>query len=122
MARYRSDILTRNLDVLFCGLNPGESAAADGHNFSNRSNRFWPVLHLAGFTDVRLRPQDERRVLEYGCGLNAVIASPTTRADEISADEFRQARPEFEVKMRRRGPRVVVSERAWSADFARAAL
>ena len=41
------------------------SAAVDGHNFSNRSNRFWPVLHLAGFTDVRLEAQEERRLLDY---------------------------------------------------------
>jgi TDG/mug DNA glycosylase family protein len=75
------------------------------------------VLHLAGFTDVRLRPQDERRVLEYGCGITAVVARATTRAYEISADEFRQARPEFEAKIRRWGPRVVafLGKRAFSA-------
>lgn len=114
---YDSDILASGLDVIFCGLNPAATAVADGHNFSSRSNRFWPVLHLAGFTDVRLRPQDERRVLEYGCGITAVVGRATTRADEISADEFRQARPEFEAKMRRWGPRVIafLGKRAFSA-------
>ncbi|MET0698757.1 MAG: G/U mismatch-specific DNA glycosylase [Mycobacterium sp.] len=107
MSNYTPDILASGLDVVFCGLNPGATAAADGHNFSNRSNRFWPVLHLAGFTEVRLQPQDERRLLEYGCGITAVVSRPTTRADEVTPAEFRSARPEFEAKMRQYAPRVI---------------
>lgn len=107
MTRYDSDILDGGLDVVFCGVNPAATAVADGHNFSNRSNRFWPVLHLAGFTDVRLQPKDERRLLEYGCGITAVVSRPTQRADEVAPDEFRQARPEFEAKMRRYAPHVI---------------
>lgn len=104
---HDSDILAPGLDVVFCGLNPAASAVADGHNFSNRSNRFWPVLHRAGFTDVRLHPQEEHRLLEYGCGITAVVSRPTNRAEEVSADEFRRARPGFEAKMRRYAPQVV---------------
>ncbi len=121
MIGYESDILACDLDVVFCGLNPAATAVADGHNFSNRSNRFWPVLHLAGFTDVRLQPQDERRLLQYGCGITAVVGRPTKRADEISPDEFRQARPEFEAKMRRYAPHVIafLGKRALSAMVGR---
>lgn len=121
MSSYSADILAPDLDVVFCGLNPASTAAADGHNFSNRSNRFWPVLHLAGFTDVRLQPQDERRLLEYGCGISAVVSRPTTRADEIGPAEFRAARPEFEAKMRRYAPSVIafLGKRAFSAMVGR---
>jgi double-stranded uracil-DNA glycosylase len=117
LSSYQPDILAAGLDVVFCGINPAASAAADGHNFSNRSNRFWPVLQLAGFTDVRLQPQDERRLLEYRCGISAVVSRPTKRADEIRSEEFRAARPEFEAKMRRYAPRVVafLGKRAFSA-------
>jgi len=107
VSSYESDLLTRGLDVVFCGLNPAASAAADGHNFSHRSNRFWAVLHLAGFTDERLRPADERRLLDYGCGITAVVDRPTARAQAISAEEFRRARPSFEAKIRRYEPRMV---------------
>jgi TDG/mug DNA glycosylase family protein len=58
MINYEPDILARGLDVIFCGLNPALSAVVAGHNFSHRNNRFWPVLHLAGFTDVRLHPSN----------------------------------------------------------------
>jgi TDG/mug DNA glycosylase family protein len=107
VSSYSADILAPGLDVVFCGINPAATAAADGHNFSNRSNRFWPVLHQAGFTDVRLQAHDERRLLEYGCGISAVVSRPTTRADEIRTAEFRAARPEFEAKMRRYAPSVI---------------
>jgi double-stranded uracil-DNA glycosylase len=107
LIRYEPDVLGRDLHVIFCGLNPAASAAAAGHNFSNRSNRFWTVLHLAGFTDVRLQPQDERRLLGYGCGITAVVGRSTKRADEILPKEFLKARVEFETKIRRYAPRSI---------------
>ena len=107
MIKYEADILGRGLDVIFCGLNPGASAASAGHNFSSRSNRFWTVLQLAGFTDVRLQPQDERRLLEYGCGITAVVSRPTKRADEVLPEEFLKARLGFETKIRRYAPRSI---------------
>ena len=72
LSSYDPNILARDLDVIFCGVNPAMTAAVAGHNFSSRSNRFWTVLHLAGFTDVRLQPHEERRLLDYGCGGGAV--------------------------------------------------
>ena len=105
--RYQPDILARGLDVIFCGLNPAASAAGAGHNFSSRGNRFWMLLQLAGFTDVRLQPQDERRLLEYGCGIPAVVGRPTKRADEVLSEEFRKARVGFETKIRRYAPRSI---------------
>jgi double-stranded uracil-DNA glycosylase len=117
LSSYEPDILGRDLDVIFCGVNPATTAAAAGHNFSSRSNRFWIVLHLADFTDVRLQPHEERRLLEYRCGLTAVVHRPTRRAIDVSPDEFRKARPGFEATMRRYAPRSVafLGKRAFSA-------
>jgi TDG/mug DNA glycosylase family protein len=118
---YKSDILAKGLDAIFCGLNPASTAALAGHNFSSGTNRFWTVLHLAGFTDVRLQPQDERRLLEYGCGITAVVRRPTKRAAEVSSEEFREARLGFEAKMRRYAPRSIafLGKRALSAMIGR---
>jgi TDG/mug DNA glycosylase family protein len=104
LSSYEADILARDLDVIFCGVNPAMTAAVAGHNFSSRSNRFWTVLHLAGFSDVRLQPAEERRLLEYRCGLTAVVDRPTRRAIDVPPDEFRKARPGFETKVRRHAP------------------
>jgi mismatch-specific thymine-DNA glycosylase len=70
---YQPDILAKDLTVIFCGLNPGMTAETSGHSFSTPSNRFWTVLHLAGFTDVRLEPKCERRLLDYRCGITVVV-------------------------------------------------
>jgi double-stranded uracil-DNA glycosylase len=107
VAEFEPDILTEGLDVVFCGLNLAASAVQDGYNFSHRNNRFWPVLHLAGFTDVRLCPADQRRLLEYGCGVTAVVRRPTRSAGEVAPVEFRSAQPEFESKIRRYAPRAI---------------
>lgn len=104
---YEWDILAPGLNVIFCGLNPALSAVESGHNFSHPRNRFWSVLHLAGFTDKCLQPHDERRLLEYRCGITAIVSRATKRADEIAVAEFQQARPEFEIRMRQYMPRVI---------------
>ena len=103
---HETDIFAADLEVVFCGLNLATTAAA-GHNFSRRSNRFWTVLHLAGFTDVRFQPHEERRLLDYGCGLTAVVDRPTRRASDVSPDGSRKARPGFEAKIWRYAPRSI---------------
>jgi double-stranded uracil-DNA glycosylase len=102
---YQPDILAKDLTVIFCGLNPGMTAERSGHSFSTPSNRFWTVLHLAGFTDMRLEPKGERRLLDYRCGITVVVRRATRRASEIPLQELREARPEFEDRMRRFAPR-----------------
>jgi TDG/mug DNA glycosylase family protein len=96
----QSDILASDLDVVFCGINPALTAHADGHNFSSPTNRFWTAIHLAGFTDRQLAPAEERRLLEYGCGITAVVTRPTAEARDVSAPEIQRALSSFETKMR----------------------
>jgi TDG/mug DNA glycosylase family protein len=124
LTKYEPDILARGLDVVFCGINPASTAALEGHNFSSRSNRFWLVLHLAGFTDVRLAPQDERRLLDYGCGITAVVRRATQKASDVSPEEFRQARSDFEAKMRHHAPRALafLGKRALAAMIGQAGV
>jgi TDG/mug DNA glycosylase family protein len=107
LTKYEPDILGRGLHTIFCGLNPAASAVTAGHNFANRSNRFWTALHRAGFTDIQLQPKDERRLLEYGYGITAVVGRPTKRAEEVLPEEFLKARLGFETKIRHYAPRSI---------------
>jgi len=115
------DILTRGLTVVFCGINPGLTSAIAGHHFNNRSNRFWQVIHLAGFTPIQIQPENDRTLLEYGCGLTAVVARPTRRADEVTNEDFIQARAALRRKLERFKPRAVafLGKSAYSAITAR---
>jgi TDG/mug DNA glycosylase family protein len=107
MANALPDIIAERLAVVFCGINPGMTAAVAGHHFAGRSNRFWRVMHLAGFTPEEIAPEDDRAILRYGCGLTTVVERPTARADELSAEEFIAAAARFEQKIARYAPRFV---------------
>lgn len=101
------DIIAPHLKVLFCGINPGMKAATTGHHFAGKSNRFWRVMHLAGFTPEEIQPEDDHTILSYGYGLTTVVTRPTARADQLSPKEFTAAATAFEQKIARYAPRVV---------------
>jgi TDG/mug DNA glycosylase family protein len=113
------DLLRKDLDFVFCGLNPALSAARAGHHFSSGSNRFWRVLHLAGFTPHLIRAEDDRTILDYGCGLTAAVDRPTVSAAEVARHEFHQAGEELEKKIRRYRPRYLafLGKPAFAAIF-----
>ncbi|MFJ8948572.1 G/U mismatch-specific DNA glycosylase [Streptomyces sp. NPDC102381] len=88
--RLVPDVVASGLRVLFCGINPGLMTAATGHHFARPGNRFWPVLHLSGFTPWQLKPSEQQELLSYGLGITNVVARATARADELSAEEYRE--------------------------------
>ena len=76
-------------DVLFCGINPGLYSAATGWHFARPGNRFWPALHLAGFTPRRLDPSEQGLLPGYGLGITNLAPRATAQAAELSAAELR---------------------------------
>lgn len=99
------DVIADDLDVLFCGINPGLYSGATGHHFARPGNRFWPALHASGFTDRRLDPSEERDLLALGLGITNIVARTTARADELSAEELRKGAAALRRKVLRRRPR-----------------
>jgi TDG/mug DNA glycosylase family protein len=75
------------LRVLFCGINPGLVSAATGHHFARPGNRFWPVLHGAGFSPRLLAPAEQGELAGLGLGITNLVARATARADELADDE-----------------------------------
>jgi TDG/mug DNA glycosylase family protein len=98
------DILAPDLDVLFCGINPGLYSAAVGHHFSRPGNRFWPALHASGFTKSLLEPHEQNEMLRYGCGLTNLVARATSVAAALSSEELRHGRGLLQRKVRRYHP------------------
>ncbi|MDH6221421.1 TDG/mug DNA glycosylase family protein [Streptomyces pseudovenezuelae] len=88
--RLVPDVAAAGLRVLFCGINPGLMTAATGHHFARPGNRFWPVLHLSGFTPRLMKPAEQGELLSYGLGITNVVARASARADELSAEEYRE--------------------------------
>jgi TDG/mug DNA glycosylase family protein len=94
-----TDLIAKDLTVIFCGINPGLKSAWDGHHFSGRSNRFWKALHQAGFTPHEIEPVNDATILDFGYGLTTAVARATVRADELSRDEFDNSIEVFKNKM-----------------------
>ncbi len=82
------DIITPDLHVLFCGINPSLYSAAVGHHFARPGNRFWRSLHAAGFTDRLLAPFEDGDLVQFGYGLTNIVDRATARADELDAEEL----------------------------------
>ena len=101
------DVIGPDLQVLFCGINPSLYAGATGHHFSRPGNRFWPTLHAAGFTDVRLRPAEGQKLLEFSYGMTNLVERATAGADELSAAELISGRESLSAKVLRYRPYVV---------------
>jgi len=77
------------LRVLFCGINPSLYSAATGHHFARPGNRFWPALHLSGFTPRLLAPGEQSLIAGYGLGITNVAPRPTAQAAELTGQELR---------------------------------
>ncbi|MCS7041025.1 MAG: G/U mismatch-specific DNA glycosylase, partial [Anaerolineae bacterium] len=101
------DILAPDLKLWFCGINPGLYSAWAGHHFARPGNRFWRVIHAAGFTPELLHPSDDGRLLTWGYGLTNLVERPTAGAAGLSADELRAGWAVLEAKIHAYQPGVV---------------
>ncbi|KAF8886760.1 uracil-DNA glycosylase-like protein [Infundibulicybe gibba] len=82
------DHLANGLDVMFCGINPGQRSATIGHHFAGHTNDFWTCLFESGFTPRRLPPQEDYTLpAEYSLGLTNIVARPTAEESELSPQE-----------------------------------
>jgi len=101
------DVIARDLDVLFCGINPGLYTAAVQQHFGRPGNRFWPTIYKAGFTPCLFHPSEQHELLQYGCGITNVVARATTAAVELTSAELVEGARTLDAKIRRYRPRVL---------------
>ncbi|UXY32505.1 G/U mismatch-specific DNA glycosylase [Streptomyces sp. HUAS TT20] len=117
--RLVPDVVAAGLQVLFCGINPGLMTAATGHHFARPGNRFWPVLHLSGFTPRLMKPAEQWELPSYGLGITNVVARATARADELTPREYVEGGRLLSAKVTRLRPTwlAVVGVTAYRAAF-----
>jgi len=103
--RTLDDVIAPDLDVLFCGINPGLLSALTGHHFARPGNRFWPTLHRSGFTPRQLAPADQQQLLDWGLGITNVVARATAGAAELRPEEYRAGGEVLRAKVEQFRPR-----------------
>ena len=98
-------LIAKDLDVLFCGINPGLWSGATGHPFARPGNRFWPALHAGGFTPRVLKPFEEQELLAYRCGITNFVNRTTATAAELGDAELVDGAARLEATCRKFRPR-----------------
>ena len=98
------DLIRPGLKVLFCGINPGLYSAALGQHFARPGNRFWPVLHAAGFTPRPFDPAEGDAFLALGYGIVNIADRATATADQLAAEELIAGARLLEAKVRHHRP------------------
>lgn len=108
--RHIPDIIAPGLSVLFCGINPGLYSAAAARHFARPGNRFWPALHMAGFTARLVAPHESHELLGSGYGITTLVRRATATAREVTPSELVAGR-------RRLGRTVGTYRPRWVAIF-----
>ncbi len=82
------DVIARDLEILFCGINPGLYSGAVRRHFARPGNRFWPALFDSGFSDRLLSPFESELLLERGWGITNLVERATATADQLEPEEL----------------------------------
>lgn len=114
-------LLAPDLDVVFCGINPGLYSAWTGLHFARPGNRFWPALHGAAFTPRRLQPAEQDALLRLGVGITNIVERATATAAELGREELAAGARRLEADVERHRPAcvAVLGVTAYRAGFDR---
>ncbi|KAF8162119.1 uracil-DNA glycosylase-like protein [Pholiota molesta] len=118
--RPLNDNLAPGLDIIFCGINPGEQSARIGHHFGNPRNHFWCCLHESGLASRKLDPREDYKLPEqFSIGLTNLVPRPTVEQSELSRKEQVEGVPQLLRKITQYQPRVVCFVGLGIADIVR---
>ena len=82
------DVMAAGQIVVFCGTAAGKVSSQRKAYYAGPGNKFFPMLHEAGFTDRRLTPSEFRELASYRLGLTDLNKSESGNDNEISAHGF----------------------------------
>jgi TDG/mug DNA glycosylase family protein len=106
--QFCRDVIGKDLQVLFCGINPSLMTAAVGHHFARPGNRFWKTLAGAQLTPRLLDPSEDDLLPSFGLGITNLVARATRTAAEIEPAELHAGWQDLREKVRRHQPQSVV--------------
>ena len=102
------DYLAPDLDAVFVGAAPSLSSEQSGHYYAGPTNKFWRLLHQAGFTPRQLRPEEDAQVLQFRIGLTGLYKHTSTSANHLLPPPSTQQKQELQRKILRCAPQWAV--------------
>lgn len=106
------DLLSPNLDIVFCGTAVGTASALRGAYYAGPGNAFWPTLFEVGLTPRLFAPEEYRDLIRCGLGLTDLAKTVSGADDSISAHHFDRARLRRTILKYRPGILAFTSKRA----------
>lgn len=82
------DVLTKNLQVVFCGTAVGKVSAIRQAYYAGPGNQFYPVLFKVGFTPVLFSPSQFRELVKHKMGLTDLVKSKAGNDSEMEKSHF----------------------------------
>jgi double-stranded uracil-DNA glycosylase len=82
------DVLAKNLDVIFCGTAKGEASVRLGYYYAGPGNKFYTILHKAGFTPHKLEPDECFSINQYSIGLTDLVHSESGNDNVIHDSSY----------------------------------
>lgn len=110
------DILINDLDVVFCGTAKGNASARRGYYYAGPGNKFYAILHIAGFTPHKLTPGECYDINQFKIGLTDLVHSEAGNDNEIKPESYDVVG--FIVKMNKYRPKVIAFTSKTAASFA----
>jgi len=104
------DLLVAGLDVVFVGINPGETSARAGHYYANPGNAFWRLLSASPLVSRVVTFEDDSRLAHaspYRIGFTDVVKRVETDSTKVTPAEVRSSIEAFRARLRMAKPRAV---------------
>ena len=113
------DVLAPDLDVVFCGINPGFHSDDKAAHFAKPRNDFWRLLHAAGFTPRLVDPSEQDDVLAYGIGITNAALRTTKGSSDLRRSDFEGSAERLERIALELAPRAIgfVGKEAYRGPF-----
>lgn len=82
------DVLSPDLNIIFCGTAAGNESARQGAYYAHPGNKFWSTLYTVGLTPRQLHPAEFAEVMRYGVGLTDLAKYVSGNDDTLNPHDF----------------------------------
>ena len=82
------DLLDYNLNIIFCGTAASKKSKKNSAYYAGPGNKFWKTLHKIGLTETQLKPQEFKKLINYGIGLTDICKTDFGNDNELDRSKY----------------------------------